>query len=630
MAGSSREQLIAALRRADAAGDEAAARAIARRLSAQPKAESKGRGEQLWDATKNVTAGAVFEGLGAIPDAVTEAAAGAMRSIINPASRLSAAGYRAIGAPQLAQRVERNAQMFDQGLSRPMTFRRMGEAAAPVPQDTAGQIARFGGSMIGGAATPNKMLPRAVQPRAPMPSLPRPGNPVVAAGQRQGVPVRKPDADPSLYNKVTKAETSLYGGPRIQRAYKDDAGLIQQRAQSVAQGGTAQDDVYNLGGTIQKDAKDWIESTGKQFGKLYDEVDDLSQGVAVQPQAALQAVDAEIADLTAAGAKTNRAQINYLMDLRDDLMKPGGFTMRQFQKLRSAQKGVIRGDQQLAASDATRRLGNIVSAFSDDASTQLPKPAVDLLKETDTAYAQRQQVITNVLQKHVLGRRNNGLSAEKASDNLLRLTRGSGDQDAVNAIWSVLKPQTQSDIAATRAAGLGVNRGGEFQPGRFATDIEQFPAGIRRTLFGDEGAANLDDLATLARAKSDTMGAFNNSRTGVTVGDVVGKLVGNGGAGLGVGFATGNPLLGAATMAGMEGARYANQVSAAKGLLAPVAEQAAPAMDDIATGLPRLLANPAAADELSGLLSEPVLLRLAVEQRAEEERKKREALGLVP
>lgn len=611
---------------ADATPEQAIA--IANRVV--PKAEPKGRAEQLWDATKNVTAGAVFEGLGAVPDAVTEASAGAMRYAARPFVGLAASGARAVGADDFAKQIEQGGRTLDRGLSRPMTFRRMGESVAPVPQDAAGQVARLGGSLIGGSAYPAKLLPATVRPPTPRPRLPKPVNPVVAAGQRQRVPVRKPDADPSLYNKVTKAETSIYGGPRIQRAYKDDAELIQQRAQAVAQGGNAQDEVYNLGGTIQKDAKDWIEATGKEFGKLYDEVDNLSQGVVVKPDKAIQTVNAEIAELVGGGKTTNQKQIDYLIGLRDDLTRPEGFTMRQFQLLRSANKGVIRGDTSLASSDATRRLGNVVAAFSDDASTQLPPPAANLLKETDAAYAQRQNIITNVLQKHVLGKRNNGMSAEKASDNLLRLTRGSGDQDAVNSIWSILKPQTQADVAATRVSGLGVNRGGEFQPGRFATDIEQFPAGIRRTIYGADGAANLDDLATIARAKSNTMGAFNNSRTGVTVSDVMGKLIGNGGAGLGMSFATGSPALGILTAAGMEGGRYASQVNAAKGLLAPVEQQAPAALDDVTGGMTRYIANPALADELGGLLGEPMLMRLAAAQRDEEERKKREALGLLP
>ena len=616
--GATREQIQQAYQRARAAG--AARPQVSQPSAAQPP-RKKSNAEHLWDGTKNVLGGFV-EGLGSVPDAITLAASGGLRILGGGVADGTSAVLRATGFKNQADKVDRSWKQTDRELANPVTISRMTQWVAPTPQNTSGKIARFGASLMGGAAYPQKLLPPIAQVKPQAPRLPQPQNPVIAAGQRQNVPIRKPDVDPSLYNKVTRTEASAYGGPRIQSAYNSDAGLIQSRASQLASG-TPQDDVYNLGGAIQKDAKDWIERTGRQFQKAYSEVDTLSQGAVVKPQNAIQAVDNEIADLTAAGSKTNKAQIDYLRDLRDDLMNPNGFTMRQFQGLVSANKARIRGDTQLTSSDASRRLGNIVTAFSDDASTQLPAPAVNLLKETDAAYAQRQNVISNILQKHILGKRNAGFSPEKASDNFIRLTRGSGDQNAVNSLWPILNPQTQADLAATRTAGLGLTRGGEFQMGRFATDTAQFPKGIRATLLGDEGAASLEDLATIARAKSNVTGAFNNSRTGVTAADVMGRVLKNGGAGVGVGLLTQNPILGGVTAVGMEGARYTAQNQAAKSLLKAVAQEAPLTLDDIGWSVPRILANPAAANDLSVLYRQPMLTPLAADQGAQEKRKKR-------
>lgn len=582
--------------------------------------------EQLGDSTLNTVAGAV-EGIGAIPDAVTEAIAGGMRYVARPMAKASETLYGSLGMDDAAARVRRNAATIDRGLSSPATFRKGAEKIAPVPKDFTGQAVRLGAGMMGGAATPQAILPKFLKTQPKAPRLPKSteSGKLVAAGKRQNIPVRRPDANPALRGKATAIEATPYGNPRMNAAYADDVAQIQQRAQSLSPG-QASDEAYNLGGKIQKAGRDYITNTGKQFGKLYDQVDELSQNIKVNPKEAIKAVDDQIAELVESGANTNAVQISYLRGLREDLAKPGGFTMKQFQALRSANKGVIRGDSNLASSDATRRLDNVVRAFSDDASAQLPDEAVALLRETDQAYAQRQDFITNVLQKHVLGRRNNQINPERAASNFERLSKG--DYDAVSRLWDVLPKSLQDEVSATRVAQIGVNPGGEFQAGRFASDVNKFPANIRQVMYGEEGAASLDDLASIARAKSQTMGKFNPSRSSVPLMHDLGRrLTQSGGAGLGVGVATGNPLAGVMTTAGLEGARAANQIRAAKGLLAPAKEATAPLVDEGTARAVALMTNPAAQQRMSGLLGEfldaGTVARLAAEEREEDERRRR-------
>jgi hypothetical protein len=179
---------------------------------------------------------------------------------------------------------------------------------------------------------------------------------------------------------------------------------------------------------------------------------------------------------------------------------------------------------------------------------------------------------------------------------------------------------------------LGTNRAGDFQTGRLASDVANFPRNIRSTIFGDDGAAALDDLGLLAGARRDALSQLNNSRSSVPIMNSVLSSAApvGGGATVGALLTGGNPI--GMALGGLlaEGGRAAMQVQGAKGLLAPIAQQAPAAMDDVATGLSRFLANPALADEASGLFSQPIIMRLAAEQRAEEERKKREALGFTP
>lgn len=630
-----REELLEALRRADAAGDTRAAVAIASRIDRmeggkRTKGGLTGRvtddrsfGDQLAETAKQRAAAAV-KGVTYPFQILEDLQRGVSTAVNYGLEGVGTTALNAVGLNNAADWWQRAGQNARSNLQRQPTIRGAIERIVPPPTSTSGKAADFVTEVVAGAALPFGLLnnKRAAFPKGD------PSGGVKAAGRRQNVPVRGPDANPAMRNKAAGIEASPYGGPKVGSAYADDIATIQQRAQSVSPG-KAETEAYNLGEKIQKAGKAYIERTGKQFGRQYDKVDDLSRGVTVNPKQAIKAVDDEIADLVASGAQTNKAQIAYLRGLREDLAKPGGFTMKQFQGLRSANKGVIRGDTNLASSDATRRLDNVVRAFSDDAAEQLPGEAVSLLKETDKAYALRQAFIKDVLQRHVLGRRNNPINPERAATNIDKLSKG--NFDAVSSLWGILPEGLQAEVAATRAAGLGVNPGGQFQAGRFATDVEKFPSNIRGLMYGDEGAQALDDLGLLARAKSDTMGAFNNSRTSVPLLQDAGRrLMQGAGAGVGVGMATGNPILGALAAIGTEGMRAASQIRGANKILKDVAGKAAQKAStglQPTGGLLAAMENPATQMQVISLLDARVAARLAAEQREEEQRRQRGLLA---
>jgi hypothetical protein len=95
------------------------------------------------NATVNNVAGAA-QGLVSIPDAVTHAAAGAMSYGVQGAGHLASA---VTGDKSYAATSDRYAS----ALNHPVTIGGLIERAAPTPQSTSGQVARFGAQLLGGA-----------------------------------------------------------------------------------------------------------------------------------------------------------------------------------------------------------------------------------------------------------------------------------------------------------------------------------------------------------------------------------------------------------------------------------------------------------------------------------------------
>lgn len=593
-------------------------------VQGQSRTQQKSGLEQAWDATKNVAAGGV-EGVLAIPDALWDAATATRRVVNQGVGAAGSAGLRAIGADSAANWWERGSAGVESDLARMPKPSTPATSFAPPPQDTAGKVARFGAQMVGGAIVP---LPSAkAPPRLPRPrAAPRGVNmDVVQAGQRQKIPIRRPDAMPAKRGAMAHAKAAPYSGPLVNRALSADDAAFQARLGEIGGPGNVQSETYNLGQQIQKVGTDYISRTGKAAKQSYDEVDKLANGQRISPQNAVAEIDANIAELQAQGGFTNSATIDYLRGLRGDLTKVNGFSVPEFQGLRSAARKKISGSQELTASDAERRLGNVVSAFSEDARQQLPNAASKLLDETDAAYSQRMGFIKDVLQRHVLGRKNSPLPAERAAGNLTAMAKNRADYDTFAKFWDVADPQTKADFAATFAGKLGTKKSGEFGVGTLRTDIENVPRNIASTIYGKQGADDLADLRTIANAKAETMGAFNNSKTSdVLMRQVAPRIAGA----TAVGAFAGGPAGAIAAPAAMEGGAALWQLRNARSLLDPdfskyLAQEAA--ASDIVSRYLSQGAIPAAAnagDELGGLLSNPYLAR-ALSDDAEKKKKKK-------
>lgn len=366
------------------------------------------------------------------------------------------------------------------------------------------------------------------------------GAALVAAGERQGIPIRKPDAVPEARNAMASAEASPYGGGVINNALNADKQAVQNRLAEIggpgesAAGGDAN---TIIGGKVQDAGAKYIDRTRLKKNDLYGQAEKAAGGQRIVPENAIAAIDKHIGELEAAGANTNAPQINYLKGLREDMAKPDGFSISEFQGLRSSASQKIKGDQALTVSDADRRLADVTKAFTADAEAQLPAEAVSKLAQADKYYAERQDFISNTL-KSLVGTRGRPKSAEETGKAMLAMARNKADHAKLSRFLDEVDPATRADYAATVAEQLGKGRNGEFGLGTLATNIENTPSNIRQTLFGTEGNQALKDLQAIARAKSDTAGGLNQSKSGVVmVRDMMKRMLVSAGAG---GFATGS------------------------------------------------------------------------------------------
>lgn len=445
---------------------------------------------------------------------------------IGAINQAAAGGFSGAGLANMAARnilpgVARNA-LVEYG-SRPVLDTITGGTAA-----ASGELARQAGAgpvgqaaaIVAGGAAPSALMGG----RNALLNL-RGGNPppdfdpaLVRAGERQNIPIRQPDAIPSRRGDTAALETSQRGGPIIQQARANDNALIEQRVGDLGGEGAAQEP-YPLGQQVQGAGRRYIERTGNQKNELYSRAEQLANGQRINPQQAVAAVDRNIAELEASGANTNSAVIGYLRQLREDLSKSDGFSITEFQALRSAANKKIRGDQALTVSDADRRLSDVVRSFSADASEQLPDAASAALDQADTFYAQRQDFINGVL-RSVMGTRGNPLPAERAGERLVAMTKGKGDFDRFSRMWGELTSDEQADVAATIAQSLGRKANGEFSVSTLIRSLDPKSGVSPRTarlIFGADGARALSDLRAIAQAKTATATALNNSRTGTVV-----------------------------------------------------------------------------------------------------------------
>lgn len=326
---------------------------------------------------------------------------------------------------------------------------------------------------------------------------------VVAAGRRQNIPVRQPDARPEMRGRYAAAESGQTSGPLIREARAGDAAAMEGRVAEV--GGTGNpSDPYALGSKVQEAGKRYIARTREQADRLYRRAEEAAGDASVVARNADAVLDANIQELRAAGENSNAAAIKYLEGLRNDIDR--GLSLKSVQNLRTNMRGQI-SQQGLTGTDTERRVGQVIDAMTQDLAEQLPGEAAQALKAADGFYRERQTFINDTL-KQFLGSRGNPLSAETAATRLVSMTQGKGNFERFSRMWGQLDDAERADVSATVAASLGRARNGDFSPAMLVRSLDPRQGINPRTaalIFGRDGAQALQDLRLLAKAKTEAM-----------------------------------------------------------------------------------------------------------------------------
>lgn len=374
MSGYSEEQIYAAMRAADAAGDGEAVKALAAQLGGisgsvsdetpspyDPPKPPPTTMEQLGQSTQNAVAG-LAQGAAFIPDALQSVATGVNRGINYGVTQGGGALMDMLGFDGAADKWRASGDKIDDSFAKQQTLGDMIETVSPTPDGMG--ASRFAAQFVGGMAVPfgPKAAPRtSLAPAAPKTAQQE----IVKLGDQFNVPVMTSDVAPPR-NFVTKTTQALgeripfagTGGPRqTQNVQRIEA--VKELAKDFGVDGTGEllDEVTaNLSAT--RGAK--IANLAGQKNSVIDGIQgpvDMARTAAV--------IDREIASLSRSNAEAFDPVIKKLQSFRNVLTS--GKSLREIETNRKL-LGDIFEDQNLAAikGEGQKALNRIYEPLRED------------------------------------------------------------------------------------------------------------------------------------------------------------------------------------------------------------------------------------------------------------------------
>lgn len=404
------------------------------------------------------------------------------------------------------------------------------------------------------------------------PRLPPGGADAVAiarAGDQEGVALSRPLVDPSVRTRMAYLESSPGSGGPVRAALNATAEGIENRAGALGGQGVTQEGGA-LGQRIQDAGSRFIQRSRGVRNQLYDRAAQMAGNAEVQPTEALRVLDEHIADLSR-NANTNAPTLNYLQEVRADLTS-GAKTLADIRDLRTNLRGNI-SQRTLMHTPAERISLQVLDAARTDIQRDLgaaAPAAVRAYQRADRFNAERSSEIRQVVQR-VIGREDDRLGGEQVLARIRSMAGPNGDSGRLARMVDKLNPEERADYTATIAASLGRRSPEEgFSPALFINNVRGISPAARRTIFGPEGARSIENLRLLAEAHRDTVGALNNSRSGVAAN--WGAFLRNIGSGGTLGTLVGGPTGGATGVAvgtALSGIGAATRNLSARALMSP-------------------------------------------------------------
>ncbi|HEB1081700.1 TPA: DNA transfer protein [Escherichia albertii] len=552
----SREQLMTALRNADAAGDTEGARRIARMLSSsnpptqnqeQPLEQQDGFMSDLGEAVKETGRGLVQAGVNvanipaSVADAVTSAAAWAGGKLgigdgtYQPAPRVTTQGLEqafglqqgaltpqttegrvfaealpylaTVGVGGASTQAPTLAGRITQGAARLLAENAVGSLAANSEKNDAGKLATdIGVGMLTGGAVNT-----------------------VAKGLERGITAFKGDIAPEVAKKIATSEsmgvtpmTSDVIPPKnaFTRGLTQDAegallGTGSKRAEQYATRSKLVSDYFDRFGEynpddVVKSLTTTLRGRKDAAGAVINDVTNKMGNAAVDTTNTMNALNTAIARQERLGTSANQSLLTSLRNLREELANPAtdlDVTFDLLRQHRTAFRSNVQGDAMVFPNQAKAATNMVENAMSKDLRNAVAKNlgASDAAKylKANSDYA---NVYNKVLNKNIANKLNKASS--EASPELINTVVLSRKPSDVKRIWSALDNKGKDAMRAAYVSKIAEKAGDS--PAKFITEVNKLKSQsggeIYNTIFSGKHMKELDALHEVLQqtARSDT------------------------------------------------------------------------------------------------------------------------------
>ncbi|HBU6938768.1 TPA: DNA transfer protein [Escherichia coli] len=552
----SREQLMTALRNADAAGDTDGARRIARMLSSsnpptqnqeQPLEQQDGFMSDIGEAVKETGRGLVQAGVNvanipaSVADAVTSAAAWAGGKLgigdgtYQPAPRVTTQGLEqafglqqgaltpqttegrvfaealpylaTVGVGGASTQAPTLAGRITQGAARLLAENAVGSLAANSEKNDAGKLATdIGVGMLTGGAVNT-----------------------VAKGLERGITAFKGDIAPEVAKKIATSEsmgvtpmTSDVIPPKnaFTRGLTQDAegallGTGSKRAEQYATRSKLVSNYFDRFGEynpddVVKSLTTTLRGRKDAAGAVINDVTNKMGNAAVDTTNTMNALNTAIARQERLGTSANQSLLTSLRNLREELANPAtdlDVTFDLLRQHRTAFRSNVQGDAMVFPNQAKAATNMVENAMSKDLRNAVAKNlgASDAAKylKANSDYA---NVYNKVLNKNIANKLNKASS--EASPELINTVVLSRKPSDVKRIWSALDDKGKDAMRAAYVSKIAEKAGDS--PAKFITEVNKLKSQsggeIYNTIFSGKHMKELDALHEVLQqtARSDT------------------------------------------------------------------------------------------------------------------------------
>ncbi|EKK2002835.1 DNA transfer protein [Escherichia coli] len=552
----SREQLMTALRNADAAGDTEGARRIAQMLSSgdqstqnqkQPVEQQSGFMSDLGEAVKETGRGLVQAGVNvanipaSVADAVTSAAAWAGGKLgigdgtYQPAPRVTTQGLEqafglqqgaltpqttegrvfaealpylaTVGVGGASTQAPTLAGRITQGAARLLAENAVGSLAANSEKNDAGKLATdIGVGMLTGGAVNT-----------------------VAKGLERGITAFKGDIAPEVAKKIATSEsmgvtpmTSDVIPPKnaFTRGLTQDAegallGTGSKRAAQYATRSKLVSNYFDRFGEynpddVVKSLTTTLRGRKDAAGAVINDVTNKMGNAAVDTTNTMNALNTAIARQERLGTSANQSLLTSLRNLREELANPAtdlDVTFDLLRQHRTAFRSNVQGDAMVFPNQAKAATNMVENAMSKDLRNAVAKNlgASDAAKylKANSDYA---NVYNKVLNKNIANKLNKASS--EASPELINTVVLSRKPSDVKRIWSALDDKGKDAMRAAYVSKIAEKAGDS--PAKFITEVNKLKSQsggeIYNTIFSGKHMKELDSLHEVLQktARSDT------------------------------------------------------------------------------------------------------------------------------